>query len=268
MPSIGSKIPVEKFHVSKMNVRAEEPFGDSEEDQLLIANLRRGDIIGPFLARPENSGFGVYVGRRRFLAKRESGVETFTVGADCLIRNVSEEKAREASLIENIKLLRKDMNPIIRAKRLNELISFSPGGIRSTARRLGIGASTLVDWLKPLDLSETLQEAVAEDLMFLSDATRLARMKLPKTTQQKLADTLRMKGYDAFVEEADQYAEKGLKRGFPKDKYIVTKFTWDRADKDEMQQYEKLQKLAEAQEMSVEDYFKNRIVPEHLKTAG
>ena len=220
------------------------------------------------MARPENNGYGVYVGRRRFLAKKESGVETFTVGADCLIRNVSEEKAREASLTENFKLFRKDMNPIVRAKKLNELISFNPGGIRATARRLAIGASTLVDWLKPLELSETLQKAVAEDLMFMSDATRLARMKLPEETQQKLADTLRTKGYDAFVEEADQYADKGLKRGFPKDKYIVTKFTWDRADKDEMQQYEKLQKLAKAQEMSVEDYFKKEIVPKHLKTAG
>ena len=50
---VGCRIPVEKFHVSRLNVRAGEAFGEVEEDQRLIAQLRRGRIIGPFKARPE-----------------------------------------------------------------------------------------------------------------------------------------------------------------------------------------------------------------------
>jgi ParB-like chromosome segregation protein Spo0J len=119
----------------------------------LIAQLRRGRIIGPFKARPEGDSYGVFVGRRRFLAKKEGGAKYFVVGADCLIEDVSDEEAREASLIENLEILRKEMNPITRAKTLNEVISFSAAGLRGTARRLGISASTLSPRLKVLELS-------------------------------------------------------------------------------------------------------------------
>lgn len=55
---MGEHISVDKFHVSKMNVRAEEPFGESEEDKQLISNLTRGKIIGPFKARLEAKVMG------------------------------------------------------------------------------------------------------------------------------------------------------------------------------------------------------------------
>ena len=50
LPSAGEEIPVERFHVSRLNVRAGEPFGQSEEDQLLIHQLDRGKIVAAFKA--------------------------------------------------------------------------------------------------------------------------------------------------------------------------------------------------------------------------
>ena len=115
MPDQGEEIPVERFHVSKLNVRAGEPFGQSEEDELLIHQLNRGKIVAAFKARPEEDGFGVFVGRRRFLAKKEAGTKSFVVGSDVVIEALNEEEAKEQSLIENLKILRKEMNPITRA---------------------------------------------------------------------------------------------------------------------------------------------------------
>lgn len=103
---LGNSIPVEEFHVSPLNVRFGKPFGGSEEDQLLIANLRKGKIIGPFKARPEEDSYGVVVGRRRFLAKKEAGARQFVVGVDCLIEEMTDDEAREMSLIENLEALR------------------------------------------------------------------------------------------------------------------------------------------------------------------
>lgn len=76
---------VERFHVSELNVRAGRSFGESEEDRALVDQLRRGKIIGPFKAKPEGDGYGVYVERRRFLAKKAVGVNFFVVGQDCMI---------------------------------------------------------------------------------------------------------------------------------------------------------------------------------------
>jgi len=46
---------------------------EREEDRALIDQLRRGRIIEPFKARPE--GYGVVVGRRPFLAKKDVGAK-------------------------------------------------------------------------------------------------------------------------------------------------------------------------------------------------
>ena len=58
-------------------MRVEDVFGESDEDRALIENLRKGTIVHPFKARPEGNGYGVYVGRRRFLAKKAIGTKHF-----------------------------------------------------------------------------------------------------------------------------------------------------------------------------------------------
>ena len=204
---VGDRVSVERFHVSPLNVRAEEPFGEAEEDQLLIAQLRRGRIIGPFKVRPEGDEYGVFVGRRRFLAKKEAGAKHFVVGMDCLIEDISDENAREASLIENLKMLQKEMNPITRAKALNEVISFSTVGLRGTARRLGVSASTLSEWLKVLDLSPRMQEVLAKGLLFYTDALMIARMELGTDLQDELAELLETEGSVAFMKELERLSE-------------------------------------------------------------
>jgi len=228
LPNVGGHIPVEKFHISELNVRVGQPFGESEEDRALIDQLRWGKIIEPFKARPEGDGYGVVVGRRRFLAKKEIGTKFFVVGSDCLIEEMTDEEARETSLIENLKILRKELDPITRAMRLNEIVSYSPTGLRGTARRLGIPPSTLSEWLKVLELSPKMQEAVAKGLLYYTDALHLAKMKIGQIKQDELAEILEKEGVEAFKKELERLAEKKLKRGTPKGKYIILRATFDK----------------------------------------
>lgn len=263
LPKRGDHIPVAQFHVSQLNVRFGEPFGESEEDQRLIANLRKGKIIGPFKARPEEDSFGVVVGRRRFLAKKEAGTKQFVVGVDCLIEEMSDEEAREASLIENLEALRKTMNPITRAIALNEIISFSPRGLRGTARRLGIPPSNLSEWLKVLELSPKMQEAVAKGLLSYTDGLIVARMNLGETLQDELAEILETQGLKAFRKELMRLNPGKMKRGIPKGIYEIARVLWDKRNKKEMEYYGTLTKVAEKRKMKVPDYIKNFIM-EHI----
>jgi len=264
-PKIGARIPAENFHVSPLNVRAEEPFGEAEEDQLLTAQLRRGKIIGPFKARPEGEGYGVFVGRRRFLAKKEAGAKHFDVGTDCLIEEVGEEGAREASLIENLQILRKEMNPITRATALNEVISFSTMGLRETALRLGIPASTLSEWLKVLELSPRVQEALAKGLLFYTDALTIARMKLGIDLQDKLSEVLETEGLDAFKKEMIRVSKGKTKRGFPKGAYVMLGTRLDKRYEPDIELYEKLTELSKAKNMKLDEYCK-WVLTEHVKS--
>lgn len=265
LPKIGAKIPVEKFHVSKMNVRAKEAFGEPEEDKQLIANLRRGKIVQPFKARPEAKGYGVVVGRRRFLARKELGAKNFVVGVDCLIQEMTDEEAREASLVENLEILRKNMDPITRAHQLADLIAFSPTGLRGTARRLGLRASTLSEWLKVLDLSPKMQKALSNDHIFFTDAIHVARMELGKDLQDELAEVAKTEGLQAFKKELLRVAGGKMKRGLPKGVYIVLRTTFDKRYNPDLELYKRLESLAKTKDMKIDEYCK-WVLNEYVKT--
>lgn len=265
LPEFGDKISVEKFHISETNVRAEEPFGETEEDKQLIANLRRGNVIQPFKARPEGDGYGVVVGRRRFFAKRESGAEFFVVGVDCLVENMSDEKAIEASLTENI--LRKDIDPIARANALNMIVSYSTtgSGIRETARRLGIAPTTLSEWLKPLELSPKMQKALSNQEIFFTDALEVTRMDLGTEKQDELAELAETQGRQAFKAELTRLPTGKRKRGIPPGKYEIVRAAFDRRYKPDMEAIKKLEKLAETKHMERNECGK-WIIQQYLKT--
>jgi len=263
LPKLGELLSVEKFHVSELNVRAGRPFGESEEDRALINQLRRSKIIGPLKARPEGDGYGVVVGRRRYLAKKSAGAEFFVVGSDCLIEEMTDEEAREASLIENLSILRKDMDPITRAERLNEIVSFSPVGLRGTARRLGIPASTLSEWLKVLELSPKMQEAVTRGLLCYTDALNLAKMEIGQMKQDELAEILEKEGIEAYRKELERLAMKKMKKGIPKGKYMILRATFDKMYPPDVELYEEITQRAEATKMKLDEYCK-WVLTEHV----
>ena len=269
LPKLGDKIQTEKFHVSLLNVRHDEPFGETDKDKTFINQVQQSKKIEqPFKARPEHEGFGVFMGRRRFLALKAVGIKELVVGEHVLIVNNTDEEARRASLIENLKLLREDMNPITRANELNQLIANSPDSLRGTARRLGISAATLSDWLKILELSPAMQKAVSEGKLYYTDALRLTRMKLGELGEEKLAKTLEVEGYDAF-QKAIQRTGKGLlKPGIPKDKYFVERITFDKYYPPDMALHDKLKALAEAKNMPLVDYIKKEVLQPHVNVTA
>lgn len=263
IPKFGERIPADRLHVSKLNVRVDEPFGESESDKLLIENLRRGKTIQPFKAKPEGKGFGIYVGRRRFLAKMAVGAKHFVVGQDVLIDNISDDAAREDSLIENLSVLREEINPVVRARKVQDLIDFNMIGIREVARRLGLGPSTLSEWVKILELSPAMQETVAKGLIYYKDALTLAKTKPTEFQQQKLAEAAEAGGRDGYLATLETIQTGHEKRGIPKGKYIVVRTMFERAHEEGF--YSKLGQLAKAKNMEVDEYSKWVLI-EHVKS--
>ena len=211
LPKLGSRILVEKLHVSKTNVNVDEPFGESEEDKKLVANLRAGKkIVQPFKARPEGDGYGVYIGRSRFLGMKEVGAKFFVVGDDCLINNISEEEAEEDSWTENFKEFHKEMNPITRAKRLDKIVG--RWGLREYSRRSGIPPSSLSTHLSVLKLSSKMQDLLAKRVLIFTDGVMIARMKLDTKIQDRLAGVLMVDGTTAFRKECNLIIKQELRK--------------------------------------------------------
>jgi ParB/RepB/Spo0J family partition protein len=253
-PRWGERIPVERFHISKLNVRFDEPFGESERDKNLIENLRRGNIVEPFLARPEEKGFGVYVGRRRFLGKCAVGTKAFVVGKDVLIENIDGELAREESLVDNLDVLREEMNPLARARGVQNLIDHNMIGLRAVARKLGLAPSTLSEWLKILELHEPMQKAVEKGLLYYKDALGLAKMNVGEIKEEELAQVLEKQGRDVFMDEIEKIKTGHGKRGIPKGKYIIVRTVFEKAHDES--KYNNILQQAQVRNMEIDEYVK------------
>jgi len=264
IPKVGQWISADHMHVSPCNVRYKEPFGESEKDKALIENLKAGEIVGPFRARPEEDGFGVYVGRRRFLGKLAAGSKKFLVGTDVLISDVTEREARRASWTENLDILREEVDPIKRAEGLRDLMSETNGGLTRLAEEQGIPKSTLSEWLKVLQLRPSMQKAVSEGRMIVRDALEVARMELTSEKQDELAEVLETKGTHEFRKELQKSSGK-LQRGIPAGKYFIIRTTFDKGFKEDAQDYEKLEKLADANHMEIDAYSK-KVLKQHART--
>lgn len=266
LPKVGDKVPSNKFFVSKMNARVEEAFGESTEDEALSKHLLWRDIVQPFIARPEGKGYGVVIGRRRFLAKVKAKAKEFEVGKDCYIREMKDEEALDASLRENLALFRKEMNPIVRAKALSQLIDTKLTSIRGLARAWRIPNSTLVEWLQILELSPKMQGVTSKGLIYYTDALKTARLKLGKEKQDELAELVETSGVDSFKSELARLEAGKGRRGIPPGKYSIIRVTWDSKYPPDVKTLKKLSELAETKEQKIDEYVK-WVLREHVKTA-
>jgi ParB/RepB/Spo0J family partition protein len=265
LPKVGDKIPIEKFFVSKMNMRVDEPFGESEEDRLLVEHLRHSSVVQPFKARPEGDGYGVVVGRRRFLAMKEAGVKEVVVGQHVWIEEMSDEEALDASLKENLEEFHKTPDPVTRAKAIKAYLERLPTGLRGLARAWGISHSTLSEYLKILELSPEMQRAIQKGVIPFRDALAVARLGLGEKEQAELAETAEKQGVEAFKRAlARLMAGKG-KRGIPAGVYIVVRSIFDKRSEEELKYYEALQRLAQEKGMDVAEYAK-KVIIDHVKS--
>jgi ParB/RepB/Spo0J family partition protein len=266
LPKIGEKIPIEKFFVSAANMRVEEPFGESPEDKALIEHFKSTGIVQPFKARPEGEGYGVVVGRRRFLALKEAGLKELTVGQHVWIEDMSDEEAMDASLKENLEEFHKTPDPITRAKAIKAYLERLPLGIRQLSRSWGMPHSTLSEYLQILNLNPEMQKVVQKRLISFRDALAAVRLGLEDEQQKKLAEKAEKEGAEAFKQElARAMTEKG-KRGIPAGVYFVIRSIFDKRNEEDIKYYEALQRLAQQNNMDVADYTK-KVIIEHVKTA-
>lgn len=264
LPKVGDKIPIDRFFVSKMNMRVDESFGESPEDQALIEHFKSTGIVQPFKARPEEGGYGVVVGRRRFLALKEAGLKELTVGQHVWMDDMTDEEAMDASLKENLEDFHKTPDPITRAKAISVYMIMLPRGLRELARAWGISHSTLSEYLKILELNPAMQKAIQKGATSFRDGLAVARLGLDDGQQTALAETAET-GIDAFKGElARLMAGKG-KRGIPGGVYIVIRSIFDKRSEEDLKCYEALQKIAEEKGLGVADYAK-KVIMDHIKS--
>ena len=207
-------VPTEKLVISPMNVRASVIFNiEDEENVRLMDNIKARGLDDPLLVRPVGDKFEIVKGRRRFMSSRH-----FLPEFSCIVKEMTNEEALKASLSDIVTY--KDTDPITRAKAFKHLVKITGKTLTQIGKEMKIPKQTLSDWLKLTELSDKLQEKVATKVVPVRYALQAARLKLPKESQDMLAEAAD-KGTEFFKKEMWRLAEDRPRRGAPPGLLVV-----------------------------------------------
>ena len=139
----------------------------------LARSIVQSGVVQPIVVRrkkesDENSQgivkYEIIAGERRWRAAKAVGLEEVPV----VVREVTDEQALELALIENIQ--REDLNAIDRATAYERYCTEFSLKAEDVARKLGEDRTTVVNYLRLLELPKTVKEMVAEGLITMGHA--------------------------------------------------------------------------------------------------
>lgn len=162
-------IPIDSLSESPFNPRKD--FGDLGE---LVESIRSKGVLQPLLVRHKkgkaDGPFELVFGHRRLRAAKKAGLEKLP----CIVREISDEDAREAQMVENLQ--RADVNPMEEARGYRELIDKHGRSIDELAARVGKSRRSIYAKLQLCSLPKGVQDLLLEGKLPVSHALLAARV--------------------------------------------------------------------------------------------
>jgi ParB family chromosome partitioning protein len=173
----------------------------------LAQSIRANGIIQPLVVRRSGERYQLVAGERRWRAAKLAGNQTVPV----VIREIPDDRLLEITLIENIQ--REDLNPIETAvafDRLGRELLLSPDQI---GQRTGKDRTTIVNFLRLLQLPADIQQLVAERRLTAGHARCLC--SLPNVElQREVAEKAVAQGWS--VRQTERTTQRMLEGRKPK----------------------------------------------------
>jgi ParB family chromosome partitioning protein len=173
----------------------------------LAQSIRTNGIIQPLVVRLAGGRYQLVAGERRWRAAKLAGVEQVPV----TVRVIPDDRLLEVSLIENIQ--REDLNPIDTALAFSTLSTEFALSPEQIGQRTGKDRTTVINSLRLLQLSEDLQQLVAERRLSAGHARCL--LTLPTLAlQREVAEKAMAQGWS--VRQTERTTQKMMAGRQPK----------------------------------------------------
>ncbi len=133
----------------------------------LQSSIQQHGILQPVVLRSTPGGYELIAGERRWRASQALGRKTIPA----IVREgVSDQSMLELALVENLQ--RSDLDPIEKARGFQQLLD---QGLTQdeVARQVGLQRSTVANFLRLLELSESVQKTVTQGLITMGHARAL-----------------------------------------------------------------------------------------------
>jgi ParB family chromosome partitioning protein len=150
-------------HVELIERNPFQPRKDFETESLdeLVESIRQHGVLQPLLVRPCGGQYQLIAGERRLMAAKKAGLET----VPCRVLELEDQAMCEAALEENLK--RRDLNVLEKAQAFKEYMERFAASIDDVARQLSMSRSSVCNFLRLLDLTDFVKDAVlAERVSF------------------------------------------------------------------------------------------------------
>ena len=140
--------------LDKLKARENQPRKNFDDDSLeeLANSIKADGVIQPIVVRKVGDKYEIIAGERRFRASKLAGLEKVPI----IVKNVSDRKARELALVENIQ--REDLNPIEEAISLKTLMEEYKLTQQELSDIVGKSRSYIANNLRLLNLSDYIKD--------------------------------------------------------------------------------------------------------------
>ena len=140
--------------LDKLKAREDQPRKNFDDDSLeeLANSIKADGVIQPIVVRKVGDKYEIIAGERRFRASKLAGLEKVPI----IVKNVSDRKARELALVENIQ--REDLNPIEEAISLKTLMEEYKLTQQELSDIVGKSRSYFANNLRLLNLSDYIKD--------------------------------------------------------------------------------------------------------------
>jgi len=133
----------------------------------LAKSIAESGVIQPIVVRQVGAKYQIIAGERRWRAASLAGMSEIPA----IVRQADDEQMLTYALIENIH--REDLNPIERAQAYRALQKMLDCTIEELARRVGQDRSTVSNYLRLLELDESIQALVRSGQLTMGHARAL-----------------------------------------------------------------------------------------------
>jgi len=174
-----------------------QPRSGFEERQMseLVESIKSVGILQPLVVRKVDADYEIIAGERRFRAAQILGLKSLPA----VERDTSDDDMLTLALIENLQ--REDLNPIEKGKGFKQLIERFELTQEEAARRIGKDRSTIANFVRLLELPESVQHVVSRGTINMGHARALLGLPHP-SAQQALA--LRIEEEGLSVREVER----------------------------------------------------------------
>lgn len=174
----GEKVKMIKIVDIEPNESQARKSFKQESLEELAASIKNYGVLQPIIVNKKGKYYQIIAGERRWRATKLAGLDEIP----CLVRNETEQRNKEISLIENIQ--RENLNPIEKAWGYRELIDNYNLKQQELADRLGISRPYVTNTLRILNLDERVIKLALEGKLKESHCKALVSIEDPEKQYQ------------------------------------------------------------------------------------